>query len=103
MVVGFDRILRQTIRRCHKPLMKLHDSLQAHRVAILAPGEHRLPPVASRPSTTESLVRGGRGYRNYAHVLLKMRFMIAYPIVNDDCIQRFLALSPQPPPPRQAA
>jgi len=105
MVLGLDRILRRTDRRCHKPLRKLHDSLQAPRAAILALGEHR--PAAGRVEALnnnwESLVRRGRGYRNHAHLLLKLRFMIANPIRNDDGIQRFLALGLQPPPQRQAA
>jgi hypothetical protein len=103
MVLGLDRILRRTKRRCHKLLRKLHDSLQAHGAAILARGGHR--PSAGRVealnNNRDSLVRRARVYRNHAHLLLKLRFMIANPIRDDDVVQRCLGL--QPPPQRQAA
>ena len=41
MSEGLDHILRRTDRRFHKPLRQPHDSLKAHRAAILALGEHR--------------------------------------------------------------
>ncbi len=105
MSEGMDHILRRTDRRCHAPLRKLHESLKSHRAAILALGEHR--PAAGRVEALnnnwESLVRRGRGYRNHAHLLLKLRFMTANPIRSEDGIQRFLALGLQPPPSRKAA
>ena len=105
MIVGLDRILRRTELRCYKPLRKLHDSLNAHRAAILALGEHR--PAAGRVEALnnnwESLVRRGRGYRDHDHLLLKLRFMTANPIRSDEGIRRFLALGLQPPPSRKAA
>ena len=105
MALGLDRILRRTERRTNKPLRRLHDSLQAHRAAILALGEHR--PAAGRVEALnnnwESLVRRGRGYRNHEYLLLKLRFMTANPIRKDDGIRRFLALGLQPPSTRRAA
>ncbi len=99
MAQGLDRILLRTERRCHKPLRKLHDSLVAHRAAILALGEHR--PAAGRVEALnnnwETLVRRGRGYRDHAYLLLKLRFMVANPIRTDNGIRRFLALGLQPP------
>ena len=105
MALGLDRIARRTERRCHVPLRKLHDSLEGHRAAILALGEHR--PAAGRVEALnnnwESLVRRGRGYRNHDQLLLKLRFMTVNPIRSDDGIKRFLALGLQPPPSRKAA
>jgi len=99
MAEGLDRILRRTERHGNKPLRKLHDSLVAHRAAILALGEHR--PAAGRVEALnnnwETLVRRGRGYRDHEYLLLKLRFMVANPIRNDDGIKRFLALGLQPP------
>jgi len=105
MVLGLDRILRRTERRCHKPLRKLHDSLENHRAAILALGEHR--PAAGRVEALnnnwESLVRRGRGYRDHDRLLLKLRFMVANPIRTEDGVRRFLALGLQPPARGRAA
>jgi len=105
MAQGLERILRRTERRAHKPLRKLHDSLESHRAAILALGEHR--PAAGRVeainTTWESLVRRARGYRDHDYLLLKLRFMIANPIRKEDDVRRFLALGLQPPPARKVA
>jgi transposase len=105
MAEGFERILRRTERRNNIPLRKLHDSLAAHREAILALGEFR--PAAGRVealnTTWESLSRRGRGYRDHAAMLLKLRFMIANPIRRENGVRRFLALGMQPPPRRAAA
>lgn len=94
MALGLDRILRRTERRANRPLRKLHDSLVAHRNAILALGKHR--PAAGRVEALnnnwESLVRRARGYRDHDYLLLKLRFMTANPIRKEDGVKRFLAL-----------
>lgn len=105
MSQGLDRILRRTERRCHAPLRKLHDSLVRHRPGIQALADHR--PAAGRVEALnnnwETLVRRGRGYRDHAYLLLKLRFMVANPIRKEDGIKRFLALGLQPPQARAAA
>ena len=105
MSAGLDRILRRTERRCHVPLRKLHDSLKRHRAGIQALADHR--PAAGRVEALnnnwETLVRRGRGYRDHAYLLLKLRFMVANPIRKEDGIKRFLALGLQPPQARAAA
>ena len=75
-------ILRRTERRDNVPMRKLHESLKAHLDEIVALGEHHL----------ETLVRLGRGYRNHAYLLAKLRFITANPIRNADGIKPFLAL-----------
>ena len=40
----------------------------------------------------ETLVRRGRGYRNHAYLLAKLRFITANPVRNSNGIKRFLAL-----------
>jgi transposase len=105
MEIGLDRILRRTQLRRHKHLRKLHESLERHREGILALGEYR--PAAGRiealNNNWETLVRRGRGYRDYAHMLLKLRFMTANPIRSQEGTQRFVALGLQTPPRRRAA
>ncbi len=48
-------------------------------------------------------MRRGRGYRDHAYLLLKLRFMVANPIRDEDGVKRFLALGLTPPPGRVAA
>jgi transposase len=105
MDIGLARILRRTQLRRHKDLRKLHDSLLDHREGIFALGEHRPPAgrIEALNNNWETLVRRGRGYRNYAHFLLKLRFMTANPIRTKDGTQRFLALGLQSPPQRRTA
>lgn len=99
MGAGLNHILRRTQLRRHRHLRSLHDSLVRHREEILALGEHR--PATGRiealNNNWETLVRRGRGYRNYDHLLLKLRFMIANPVRSEDGTRRFLALGLQPP------
>ncbi len=99
MEIGFERILRRTQLRKHKHLRKLHESLLEHREGILALAEFR--PATGRiealNNNWETLVRRGRGYRDYQYMLLKLRFMTANPVRTIDGTQRFLALGlPQP-------
>jgi len=76
-----------------------------HRPGIQALADHR--PAAGRVEALnnnwETLVRRGRGYRDHAYLLLKLRFMVANPIRKEDGVKRFLALGLQPPPARAAA
>ena len=106
MELGFARILRRTQARKHVPLRKLHDSLVEHRERILALADYH--PATGRiealNNNWETLVRRARGYRDYAYLLLKLRFMTANPIRSDRGVARFLALGlPTPPPLRKAA
>jgi transposase len=99
MAKGLDRLQHRTERYGNKPLRKLHDSLVAHRAAILALGTHR--PAAGRVEALnnnwETLVRRGRGYRDHQYLLLKLRFMVANPIRTENGVKRFLALGLEPP------
>jgi len=104
MEIGLARILRRTQARRHVELRKLHDSLRAHRDALLALAEHRPPTgrIEALNNNWETLVRRARGYRNYQYLLLKLRFMTANPIADDHGARRFLALGLQPPSRRAA-
>jgi transposase len=104
MEVGLARILRRTQARRHVELRKLHDSLLAHRDALLALAEHRPPTgrIEALNNNWEALVRRARGYRNYQYLLLKLRFMTANPIADDNGARRFLALGLQLPSRRAA-
>lgn len=105
MEIGLDRILRRTQLRRHKHLRKLHESLEHHREGILALGEHRPPAgrIEALNNNWETLVRRGRGYRDYDHMLLKLRFMTANPIRSQEGTQRFVALGLQTPSRRRIA
>lgn len=95
MEIGLARILRRTQRRSVHPLRRLHDSLRAHRDAILALGEHR--PATGRiealNNNWEALVRRARGHRDHAYLLLKLRFATANPIRTHRDVGRFLAMA----------
>lgn len=99
MSAGLDRVLRRTRLRRHRHLRRLHDSLRAHRDAILALGKYR--PATGRiealNNNWETLVRRGRGYRDLPYMFLKLRFMTANPVRTVSDIQRFLALGVTPP------
>jgi transposase len=98
---GLAHILLRTERRANIPMRKLHDSLVAHWKAIVALGEHRPPTgrIEALNNNWEALVRRGRGYRDHAYLLLKLRFMTANPLRDPDDARRFLALElPQPMP-----
>jgi transposase len=91
---GLNHLLRRTQRRANKPLRKLHDSLNYHWNEIVALAEYR-PPVGrieALNNNWEALVRRGRGYRDHAYLLRKLRFMVANPIRTGDGLRRFIAL-----------
>lgn len=94
MFNGLWRILRRTERRDNIPMRKLHESLRAHLDEIVALGEHHPPTgrIEALNNNWETLVRRGRGYRNHAYLLAKLRFITANPVRNADGIKRFLAL-----------
>lgn len=99
MEVGFRRLLRRTQLRKHVHLRKWHDSLHDHQEEILALGEHHPPTgrVEALNNNWETLVRRGRGYRDYQYLLLKLRFMTVNPVRSISGTQRFLALGlPRP-------
>lgn len=91
---GLWRILRRTERRGNVPMRKLHESLKAHLNEIIALGEHHPPTgrIEALNNNWETLVRRGRGYRNHAYLLAKLRFITANPVRNSKGIKRFLAL-----------
>jgi transposase len=99
MQVGLCRVLRRTQGRRRKHLRKLHDSLVEHQEEILALGDHH-PPTGRTEALNnnwETLVRRGRGYRDYQYLLLKLRFMTVNPVRSISGTQRFLALGlPEP-------
>lgn len=99
MAKGMWHVLCRTRRRDNVPMRKLHDSLVAHMLGILALGAHR-PPVGrieALNNNWETLVRRARGYRNYPYLLAKLRFITANPVANEKGIRRFLALGLTPP------
>lgn len=99
MELGLARVLRRTQLRRHKHLRKLHESLLNHREEIVALGEHHPPTgrIEALNNNWETLVRRGRGYRDYQYLLLKLRFMTVNPVCSVSGTQRFLALGlPQP-------
>jgi transposase len=101
---GLWRILRRTERRDNIPMRKLHESLKEHLTEIVALGEHRPPTgrIEALNNNWETLVRRGRGYRNHAYLLAKLRFITANPVRNADGIRRFLALGIPTPMARAA-
>jgi transposase len=91
---GLAHVLYRTEKRANVPMRKLHDSLVQHHAEIVALGEHRPPTgrIEALNTNWEALVRRGRGYRNHAYVLAKLRFMTANPVRGGDGVRRFLAL-----------
>lgn len=104
MILGLVHVLRRTQRKDNKPMRKLHDSLAAHFQEIVALGKHHPPTgrIEALNNNWETLVRQGRGYRDLDFLLLKLRFIIANPIREEDGALRFLALG-LPVPYRKAA
>ena len=101
---GLWRILRRTERRDNVPMRKLHESIKAHLDQIVALGELRPPTgrIEALNNNWETLVRRGRGYRNHAYLLAKLRFITANPVHNSAGIKRFLALGIPTPTARAA-
>lgn len=104
LAIGLRRILRRTQSRGVIPLRRLHDTLNERWNEIVALGTHRPPTgrVEALNNNWETLVRRGRGYRNYAYLLRKLRFMVVNPIRSLGGVTRFLAMG-LPPPMRIAA
>jgi len=99
MEIGLDRILQRTQLRKHQHLRKLHESLLEHREGILALAEFGPPTgrIEALNNNWETLVRRGRGYRDYQYMLLKLRFITANPVRTTAGTQRFLALGLKQP------
>lgn len=104
MTIGLVHVLRRTERRDNVPMRKLHDSLDAHFKPIVALGKHHPPTgrIEALNNNWETAVRQGRGYRDLDFLLLKVRFITANPIRDQDGTRRFLALG-LPTPYRTAA
>jgi len=85
-------------------MRKLHNSLDKHFEQIVALGAHHPPTgrIEALNNNWETAVRQGRGYRNLEFLMLKVKFMVANPIRDDDGVGRFLALG-LPTPYRAAA
>jgi transposase len=98
MVEGLRAVLRRTARRANIPMRKLHDSLLAHFDAIVALGEHHPPTgrIEALNNNWETLVRRGRGYRDLAGMLRRLRFMTVNPIRTSRGFKRFAALGATP-------
>lgn len=104
MGIGLVRVFRRTQDRRNVPLRKWHDSLRLHYEQILALAEHRPPAgrIEALNNNWETLIRQGRGYRDYPYLMLKLRFMVANPIRTEGGMLRFLALGMVPPLARAA-
>ncbi|MBI3184897.1 MAG: transposase [Myxococcales bacterium] len=95
MAKGLAHVLRRTQRKANAPLRKLHDSLLDHLPQILALGKYR-PPVGrieALNNNWETLVRRGRGYRDYQFLLRKLRFLAVNPLQTAEGVRAFLALA----------
>ncbi len=92
-------VLRRTARRDNTPMRKLHDSLVAHRDGILALARFRPPTgrIEALNGNWETMVRRGRGYRDHAYLLRKLRFLTANPVRDSAGVKRFIALGLIPP------
>ena len=86
--------MKRIERRDNVPMRKLHDSLAAHFDEIVALGLEHIPTgrIEALNNNWQTAVRQGRGYRDLQLLLLKVRFMTANPIRDDDRVRRFLAL-----------
>jgi transposase len=87
-------VLRRLARRSNVPMRKLRDSLVAHRDGIIALARFRPPTgrIEALNGNWETMVRRGRGYRDHAYLLRKLRFITANPVRDSAGIKRFLAL-----------
>jgi transposase len=91
---GLWHVLYRTEKRVNVPMRKLHDSLKRHLNAIVALGQYHPPTgrIEALNNNWETLIRRGRGYRNYQYLLRKLRFITANPIRDRQGTQRFIAL-----------
>lgn len=94
MAIGLEHVMKRIERRDNVPMRKLHDSLAAHFEEIVTLGIQHIPTgrIEALNNNWETAVRQGRGYRNLQFLLLKVRFMTANPMRDDDGVHRFLAL-----------
>lgn len=102
---GIDHLCRRIQSRDHKPLRKFHDFLKRHRERIADLGKYDPPTgrIEALNNNWETLVRRARGYRDYAYLLLKLKFMTANPVRSPDSVARFLSLGLRPSAPARAA
>jgi len=96
---GLMGVLRRINKRANVPMRKLHDALVDRVDQLLALAHHRPPTgrIEALNGNWEALVRRGRGYRDHAYLLHKLRFMTANPVREQRGILRFLALGLTPP------
>jgi transposase len=95
MAEGMAHILRRTQRKANIQMRKLHESLRDHRPEILALGKYR-PPVGrieALNNNWETLVRLGRGYRDYEYLRRKLAFITVNPLQTEKGVRDFLALA----------
>ena len=94
MELGLEQVLRRTAGHANVPMRKLHNTLARRFDAIAALGEHRPPTgrIEALNNNWETLVRRGRGYRDFPGMMRLLRFMVAHPIRRSGDIERFLAL-----------
>lgn len=99
MLRGLEHVWRRTRRSSLRAVRSLGDSLLEHVDAIVAYAEWR-PPVGrieALNNNWESLVRRGRGYRNHAYLLRKLRFMIVNPLKTRAGLRAFVDLGQATP------
>ena len=91
---GLWHVLYRTEKRANIPMRKLHESLKRHFAQIVALGRYHPPTgrIEALNNNWETLVRRGRGYRNYQYLLRKLRFIIANPVRDRQGTLRFIAL-----------
>jgi hypothetical protein len=91
---ALHHVLLCTEKRANVPMRKLHDSIEAHFGEIVALGRHHPPTgrIEALNNDWEALVRRGRGYRDHAYSLAKLRFMTVNPVRTRDGLKRFAAL-----------
>jgi len=94
MELGLKQVLRRTARRANVSMRKLHESLLKHFDAIAALGEYHPPTgrIEALNNNWETLVRRGRGYRDFPSLMRLLRFMVVHPIRRSADVERFLAL-----------
>lgn len=94
IAAALHHVLLRTEKRANVPMRKLHDSIEAHFAEIIALGRHHPPTgrIEALNNNWEALVRRGRGYRDHAYLLAKLRFMTVNPVRTRDGLKRFAAL-----------
>jgi transposase len=94
MFDGLWHVIYRTEKLANVPMRKSHESLKRHFDAIVVLGRNHAPTgrIEALNYNWETLVRRGRGYRNYRYLLRKLRFMVANPIRDRQGTLRFIAL-----------